>query len=162
MNTIRGIVLVLAFFLLRSAIVQPVNAQDVSPEEGVRVAVQKFGQAYRKADVGTLRGLLTRDYVHTNGSSGNRINRDQWLTWVGSQKELLENGELLIETYELSDIRVRIYGNAGVVTGKVKSNGIRKGEPFSVNVRFTNVWIKEKEVWRRAAFHDSPIPESDH
>lgn len=87
------------------------------------------------------------------------MGRDQWLRWVTSQKHLLDEGELRIETYEVSDTRIQVYGNTAVVTGTVRSEGVRSGEPFRVNVRFTNVWVLRKGVWRRAAFHDSPIPE---
>ncbi|MFW6085172.1 MAG: nuclear transport factor 2 family protein [Gemmatimonadota bacterium] len=138
----------------------PVLAQDVSPEDEVRAAVERFGQAYRDADVGTLRGMLSPDYVHVNGGSGSRIDRDQWLSWVASQKRLLDEGELRIESYEVTDTRIQLHGNTAVVTGTVSSEGVRSGEPFRVNVRFTNVWVDEDGTWRRAAFHDSPIPES--
>lgn len=153
MHTISSIACCLLAVVVTGAAV----AQDINQENEVRAAVERFGQAYRDADVDTLKALLTRDYVHVNGNSGSRIDREQWLAWVASQRDLLDEGELLVEAYQVYDVQVDLYGSTAIVTGSVRSNGIRSGEAFSVNVRFTNVWIKQDGVWRRAAFHDSPI-----
>jgi len=95
-----------------------------------------------------------------NGRSGNVLNRDEWLNWIESRRAKLDSGELVIKTYRVSDVEVQIYGEAAVVTGVVRSSGQRNGALFTSPVRFTNVWVKQGGEWRRAAFHDSPLPES--
>jgi ketosteroid isomerase-like protein len=160
MNGTRRFRLLPIAFLIHTAFATTGLTQTAESEADVLAAVERLGQAYRAADMQTLGGLLTDDYVHTNGGSGSRLNRDQWLSWVGSQRELLDSGELRIDTYEVSDTRVELYGNVAVVTGIVRSSGVRNNEPFGVHVRFTNVWVKRDGVWRRAAFHDSPMPEA--
>jgi ketosteroid isomerase-like protein len=135
-------------------------AKDPEPDERLMEAVRQFGRAYRAADVATLRSLLVPEYVHVNGASGSRMGRDEWLSWVASQRRLMDDGKLRIESYEISDVQTQHYGNTAIVTGTVRSEGIRNGEPFRVHVRVTNVWIDSEGHWRRAAFHDSSVPDS--
>jgi len=134
--------------------------QQPASEKELRLAVSDFGRAFASADVSALQLLLTEDYTHVNGSSGNVITRDQWLGWVASRRAELDAGTLVIETYTVEDLRVQLYGETAVVSGIVRSRGLNGGTPFDSNIRFTNVWVLEEGVWRRAAFHDSRLPDS--
>jgi len=124
----------------------------------VRNAVSAFGRAFAAADVATLQTLLAQDYVHVNGRSGSVLDRDEWLSWITSRRAELETGQLVIETYSVEDVKVEVYGDVSVVTGVVHSTGQRNGESFDSGIRFTNGWIKSGDAWRRAVFHDSPLP----
>ena len=127
-------------------------------ESEVRVAVAKFGQAFLDADVEVLESLLTSDYIHINGRSGNMLNRDEWLNWIQSRQTELKTGQLIIDEYDTKDVAVQIYENIAIVTGTVYSSGSQNEEPFASHVRFTNTWISINGEWYRAAFHDSPLP----
>ena len=139
-------------------------AQDDNTDEreaAVRAAVSAFGEAFAAADVGVLGDMLTANYLHVNGSSGNVIERAAWLSWIASRREEMRSGALVVETYEVGDVLVRMSGRTAVVTGVVRSTWTRHGEPGTSNLRFTNVWLEEAGQWRRAAFHDSAIPSHD-
>lgn len=127
-------------------------------EHEVRAAVAKFGQAFLDADGEVLGSLLTSDYIHVNGRSGNVLNRDEWLNWIQSRRLELETGQLIIDEYDTKDVAVQIYENVAIVTGAVYSSGNHNGEPFASHVRFTNTWISINGEWHRAVFHDSPLP----
>jgi ketosteroid isomerase-like protein len=152
-------VIVLVLQLLVSSL-QPAEAQKASREDEVRAAVSAFGRAFVEADVLYLRSRLTEDYVHINGRSGNVLHRPEWLGWMTSRRAELTSGELIINEYNVDGVMVHIYGETAVVTGIVKSSGIRGGEPFTSRIRFTNVWVRQGGTWLRAAFHDSPAPEA--
>jgi hypothetical protein len=141
--------------------VRPALAQKIGQKQEVRASVSAFGRAFAEADKPVLQALLTKDYIHVNGRSGSVLNRDKWLKWITSRRAQLDSGELSITTYIVSDVKVQIYGEAAVVTGVVHSSGQRNNVLFSSRVRFTNLWVKQGGAWRRAAFHDSPLPESD-
>ena len=132
--------------------------EEVRPKHEVRVAVAKFGQAFVNANVEVLESLLTSDYIHVNGRSGNVLNRDEWLNWIQSRRLELETGQLIIDEYDTKDVAVQIYENVAIVTGAVYSSGNHNGEPFASHVRFTNTWISINGEWHRAVFHDSPLP----
>ena len=86
------------------------------------------------------------------------IARDEWLAWVATQRAALEAGTLIIDEYEIRALTIRMRRDSANVTGIVSSRGSRGGEPFSREIRFTNVWVKDGEEWKRAMFHDSEIP----
>jgi ketosteroid isomerase-like protein len=127
----------------------------------VRAAIMAFGTAYSRADTATLRTLLAADYVHVNGGSGATLDRERWLDWIGTRRAKLEAGTLQIRSYELTDLDVRVHGQAVVATGTVHATGVEDGTPFASRLRFTNVWVYEEGRWRRAAFHDSPVPDGE-
>lgn len=151
----------LAVFSLLALVLSPRPAatQETSREDDVRAAVTAFGRAFVQADVSSLKRVLANDYSHVNGRSGGVLNRDEWLTFIQSRRANLDSGKLVISSYNVEDVRVRLYGETAVVTGVVESSGQREGVPFSSRVRFTNVWVLQGGAWRRAAFHDSPLPE---
>ncbi len=160
MKTMKLTSFVLFMPLLLLVSPRPAVTQQVSREHEVRAAVSAFGRAFLEADASVLQSLLTKDYVHVNGLSGSVLNRDEWIKWVVSRRAELDSGELVITTYSIEDVRVQIYGEAAVVTGVVHSSGQRNSALFTSQVRFTNVWVNQRAVWRRAAFHDSLLPES--
>lgn len=134
------------------------NNDKPTSEREVRAAVTKFGQAFLDADVEILESLLTSDYIHVNGGSGNVLKRSEWLDWIKSRRTELKTGQLIIDEYNTKDVVVKLYENAAIVTGTVYSSGNHDGKPFASHVRFTNTWGLIDGVWRRAAFHDSPLP----
>ncbi len=139
----------------------PAAAQQTTPEGEVRAAISAFARAFQEADTSVLQTLLTEDYLHVNGRSGNVLNRDQWLTWVASRRAELDRGEFVYHTYRVEDLRVQLYGEAAVVTGVTHASGRRSGALFTIAGLFTNLWVKQGAVWRRAGFHDSPLPEPE-
>lgn len=42
---------------------------------------------------------------------------------------------------------VHLYGTVAVVSGVCRENGVRKGKPYSVRMRFTDTWIRRGESW---------------
>ena len=85
-------------------------AQQTTPEHEVRAAVSAFARAFQEADVSVLQTLLTENYIHVNGGSGNVLNRDQWLTWVASRRVEIDRGDFVYETYQVEGLQVQLYG----------------------------------------------------
>jgi len=118
--------------------------------------VEEFAQAFARADADALDALLTEDYIHTNADGG-VLDKHAWLSWIRTRREELAAGRLKIESYANADVEVRIFGNAAVVTGRNSTQGYRDDRPFTIQIRFTHVWVFEQGQWRRAAFHDTHI-----
>lgn len=134
-------------------------AQQNINEEDVKNSVEEFGEAFLRADISILSDLLCENYIHVNGSSGNVINKTNWLNWIESRRTLLDKSELVVNSYIIEDVQIKLFEETAVVTGIVKSDGLRKDLPFKSHLRFTNVWIIEDGKLCRASFHDSTIPE---
>ena len=134
------------------------QSMRLDPSDAVRTAIDEFAEAYVAADVVALDALLADPYLHVNGGSGTVIGRDEWLAWVATEREALDAGSLVIDTYEIKDLTIRMRRDSANVTGVVSTSGIRDGERFDREIRFTNVWVKEGDAWKRAMFHDSRVP----
>jgi ketosteroid isomerase-like protein len=126
------------------------------PRQQIQEAVGRFSKAFVEADSSTLDILLSEDYIHTN-STGSVLNKKQWLEYIKIRKAELEAGRLEIESYENTDLRIRVYGESAIVTGANLAKGKREGKPFVTQLRFTHLWIRQSGQWKRAAFHDSPV-----
>lgn len=122
-------------------------------------AIEALNEAYRTADVAVLETLITSDYAHTNGASA-PIGREEWLAWNRLRAERQASGAWRTDSYVADGVEVRRLGDVAVVTGVVRSSGVRDGAPSQVAVRFTALWVVENNQWRRAAFHDAPLPAS--
>jgi ketosteroid isomerase-like protein len=133
-------------------------AEERGREAELRIAIEAFGRAFREADVQGLERLLSDDYVHVNGGSGNVIGRDDWLEWVAARRAEIDSGELLITEYRVEDLSIVFHGNTAIAVGAVFSSQVRNGTSSTLRIRFSNTWLYEDSTWRRAAFHDSAIP----
>ena len=69
----------------------------------------------------------------------------------------LKSGDLKLETAVGDQMRVRVYGDTAVVTGRFTGRGRYKGEAFSTRQRFTSVWIKRQGRWQAITEHATEI-----
>jgi ketosteroid isomerase-like protein len=145
-----GQMLILGMILLQT--------MRLDPSDDVRAAVEKFGQAYVAADVEVLGSLLADPYLHVNGGTGTVLNEASWLAWIETRREALDDGSLVIETYEVEDLVIRMRRDSAIVLGIVRSTGVENGVAFDTAIRFSNLWVLEGEDWKRALFHDSVLP----
>ena len=134
----------------------PLSDEAVREAE-LRSAVQAFGRAYVEADDSELGLLLTENYVHVNGSTGNVLGREDWLEWVSSRRAQIETGELRILEYRIEDVAIVSHDTTAIVVGTVYSSQLTGDVSSTSRVRFSNTWLYRNEKWIRASFHDSPI-----
>jgi len=77
---------------------------------------------------------------------------------VMSKAELLRfwrSGRSKITRYETSDLRVRTYGDAAVVTGHLSRERDFNGRLMRDEWRFTKVYTRRSSRWRVVAYHAS-------
>ncbi|MGH9547701.1 MAG: nuclear transport factor 2 family protein [Terriglobales bacterium] len=65
------------------------------------------------------------------------------------------SGRMKFLSYRTSDIRVRVYDNAAVVTGRLQRTRSINGQGISDDWRFTKMYVREAQKWRVVAFHAS-------
>ena len=93
-----------------------------------------------------------------NGSTGSVLDKTRWLAYIRTRRTELASGRLQVSRYESSAVTFRWHGDAAVVGSQVVSEGSRDGNPFTTRLQVTQVWVRSGDQWRRAAFHDSPVP----
>lgn len=68
------------------------------------------------------------------------------------------SGRMTFRRYESSDVRVRVYGDAAVVTGRILRVRAREGREIQDDWLFTKTYVKRDGRWQIVAFHASDAP----
>ena len=70
---------------------------------------------------------------------------------------LIKTGKIKLTANEVSDMKVRVYGDTAVVTGKSTAKGSINGIELKGPVMFTRVYVKKSGKWQSVAFQQTPI-----
>ena len=65
------------------------------------------------------------------------------------------SGRMKFLSYRTSDLRVRVYDNAAVVTGRLQRTRAMNGQEISDDWRFTKTYVRGTGQWRVVSFHSS-------
>lgn len=65
------------------------------------------------------------------------------------------SGRMKFLHYGTSDLRIRIYGDTAVVTGRLQRTRTMNGQEVSDDWRFTKVYVRQAQAWRVVSFHTS-------
>lgn len=70
------------------------------------------------------------------------------------------SGRMKFLRYTTSDLHIRVYGDAAVVSGRLQRTRSMNGKELSDDWQFTKVYIRQGQQWRVVSFHasDSPQP----
>jgi ketosteroid isomerase-like protein len=122
-------------------------------EEGQILALENaWNQAELQHDPAALKLILADDFVITE-PDGTIQNRQQHFDFM---KDKSYHYDLLVS----EDFRIKVYGDAGIVTGTYHEKAKYKGKQFDRRGRFTDTWVKSNGSWRCVASHDS-LPARD-
>lgn len=116
----------------------------------VASAEDRFFGALLEADGAALDALLTPDFVLVDVMTGSEI--------PGSVlRELVAGGQLVFESIERVDSRVRAYGSAAVVTGQTRMRGRYEQQTWAAHSRYTHVYVRGENGWQLASAQGTPI-----
>jgi ketosteroid isomerase-like protein len=123
--------------------------QNRSVEQVIRQLDHERIQAQIGANAVALDRIYADDFIGI-GPSGTVRTKPQVISDFTS-------GNLKFQSITTEDVRVRVYGNTAVETGRSTMIGQDKGKTVPRDNRFTRVWIKEVGRWRLVANHYSPL-----
>jgi ketosteroid isomerase-like protein len=153
MNRIATSVVVAAAFCLATVGAVPARGQGASAGPSVEDQIKKMEKdraaAVVKGDVATLEGLTSDDYI--------LINANGQLSDKATTMNNIKTGNIKLTANEVSDLKVRVYGNTAVVTGKSDAKGTIGGRELKGPVMFTRVYVKRNGKWQSVAFQQTPI-----
>jgi ketosteroid isomerase-like protein len=101
---------------------------------------KQFTTAIVKNDPETIGRFVTDDWIIIDANGG-IIDKDRFL-------EVIKSGALTHEMMEADDMRVRVYGDSGVVTALTRTKGKFMGQGFSTEERSTDVFVRLDGQWR--------------
>lgn len=116
-------------------------------EQVIRKLDNERIQAQIHADAAALKRIYADDFIGV-GPSGTVRTKPQVISDFTS-------GDLRFQSITTDDVRVRVYGNAAVETGRSTMDGQDKGKAVPHDTRFTRVWVKQHGRWRLVANHYS-------
>jgi ketosteroid isomerase-like protein len=58
----------------------------------------------------------------------------------------------------VDDVRVKVFGDAAVVTGRTHGRGESGKTPYDVVIRFTDTFVRREGQWQAVASHASLLP----
>lgn len=118
--------------------------------ESALAAEQELARAMAANDAAAIERLLADDWAVIATTGG-----------VGEGKSIfpdgIKSGYLTRKTFEISEPRVRLYGNIAVVTTKVKTSGTFQGKPFDVSERQTDVLRWQQGAWKVVLTHETKL-----
>jgi uncharacterized protein (TIGR02246 family) len=123
--------------------------QRRSVEQAIRQLDSERIQAQVGADAAALDRIYADDFIGI-GPSGTVRTKAQVISDFTS-------GDLKFQSITTDDVRVRVYGNTAVETGRSTMNGQDRGKAVPRDNRFTRVWVKQQRRWRLVANHYSPL-----
>jgi ketosteroid isomerase-like protein len=138
-----GLVLVLFAGTARSA-AQSTHDADVRELERLETV---WNEAHEHGDVDALEKLWADDMEVA-------VPKMPVLTKADALK-FARSGRMKFLSYRTSDIHVRVYDNAAVVTGRLQRTRSINGQEMSDDWRFTKTYVREAQQWRVVAFHAS-------
>jgi ketosteroid isomerase-like protein len=146
------VIAVLVFTAASIALGQKQSAQRAPNRSVVQVIRQvdhERIQAQIGADAVALKRIYADDFIGI-GPSGTVRTKPQVIADFTS-------GDLKFQSITTDDVRVRVYGNTAVETGRSTMIGQDKGKTVPRDNRFTRVWIKQQGRWRLVSNHYSTL-----
>ena len=119
-------------------------------EEELRQAETGWAAAVQKADFAALERILGDRLIY-NHSTGVVEDKQQYL---GRLRKGLQKYELI----EHADMQVRAYGDAGVVSARVRMKGRSDQRLFDDRLIMLHVWVKQGGRWQLVAHQTTKLP----
>lgn len=104
---------------------------------------EELDQALAKGDTATLDRIWADDVIYTS-ASGQVFTKAQY-------PERFRSGARKFDSFAHDDIRVRLYGNMAVLTGRSTSVLHDGGKLSAGPRRFTHIYVKQDGRWRLVA-----------
>jgi ketosteroid isomerase-like protein len=125
------------------------KTQTESAEQALIKLEYEWANTLVKHDWKFLDRILADDYMVTD-PEGNVSTKAQEIAFFKS-------GEFAVTSCVHHELKVRVYGDAAVVTGHTTTKETYKSKDFIYNLRWTDTWIKSAGRWQCVAGLSSAI-----
>ena len=147
LGLVLGLVVGLLFTSAATSRAKPAGGPTA---ENALAAEQEIARAMANNDADGITRSLADDWVVIATSGGVAEGKSVFADGIKS-------GYLTRKTFEISEPRVRLYGDTAVVTAKVQTSGTFQGNPFDVTERQTDVLVWKDGGWKSVLTHETKI-----
>ena len=112
-----------------------------------------IGRANVERDAAFFERVEADEFIFTDSSGGITLKKED----VASVKGPASPDSKLL-SYEVDDMKVSLYDDTAVVTGRVTQRGVSKGQEWTAQSRFTDVFVRRDRRWQIVAGHSSRLP----
>ena len=110
----------------------------------------RFFGALLRSDPEALSQVLAADFLVIDVMTGSEIPREILVDAIGSR-------QLVFESIERADGRVRQYDGTAIVVGETRMRGRYGEQSFAAHSRYTHVYVKCDEEWQLVSAQGTPI-----
>lgn len=143
-------VLVVCFVAILASSALAQKSAEASKAEGILLAMEKtWTDALEKKDLNAVGLILADEYMIIDDEG---LVRDKTATL-----SRLKSSDNSISTAVVDELKVRIYGNVAVVTGRQTEKSTEKGKNTSGSYRYTDVWVNRGKGWQVVNTHESKV-----
>jgi len=146
-------------------IVMLVVPASYAPAQPRKAVAPSSAQASAEDEIKNLEEARNQAVVHGDIAALDRMTSEDY-TFITLRGELRTKSEILqgfrtgsfhYESRQISDLKVRVYGNTAVVTGRSIQKGMENGKDYSGDYRFTRVYVKQNGHWLSVALQTTLI-----
>ena len=123
-----------------------VGAQSATGDAAAQILSleTEYNAAIAHGDVSALDTMTSDDYTF--------ITPRGFLVTKAQVLKALANGEFKYEYRQIYDVKIRVYGDAAVVTGRSLYAGQNQGKEQGGAFRYTRVYVRQKGRWLAVAW----------
>ena len=111
----------------------------MSPEQELQQFEDNWNRAIVSNDINKISGFMSDDWVMV-GSDNGIIEKPAFL-------QSIESGDLTHSRMDYEEIRVKVYGDAGITTNRGTSAGHYKGQYFELYEWSSSTFIRKNQKW---------------
>lgn len=143
---------VLIVLLLTGATTSAAGAQVAPPatERELIQAERQLADAFIKRDVAALESILAEEFIDSNPDG----------IAQGKAAAIAETKSGTVLSVTFADLKVRLYGDVGIVTGLYTQKAVLNGKDATGTNRFTDVFVRRAGRWQLVSTQ-SPRDEVD-
>ena len=152
----RTMIIALVIAASVSVVFSQKDNKNTDKEENTRQQLMQLERDIGKANIDSDYAFFDRveadEFIFTDAGGG-----------ITTKKQDLEglkqppNPDVKLVAYDVDDMSVRLYDKTAVVTGRVTTKRVIKGQPNTGQSRFTDVFVWREGRWQLVAGHSSRI-----
>ena len=127
----------------------PQGQSSAQAEQEVRELELRRFKALTDQDTAALDQILSDGLTYTHSSA----HVDTKATYIA----LIRSGELKYVSIVPDELKVRVYGNAAVITGRAEFKSESHGQAATMQLRFTDTYVRQNGRWQMVAWESTRI-----